>query len=276
MTHAQWSTALRVKVKGSWNLHSLLPKNMDFFILLSSLGGIYGSSGQSNYAAGCTFQDALARYRTVAGYRSSISIDLGWMRTIGIIAEREEYRRTRQAAGDMSVVEESDFFALLDHYCNPSLPGLKPDQSQILLGVFTQAHSRARGEVPSDLLSRPLFAGFDAPHLHQSETNAAATSVQESPGDLFRRTADVADRSAIFQEALGARLARAIDVDAKNIDPRRTLSDYGTDSLMAVELRNWIRKDFGVSVAIFDIMGGSDIITISKLIAERYEGVKEH
>ena len=37
---------------GSWNLHELMPRDLDFFIMLSSLAGILGNRGQSNYRAG--------------------------------------------------------------------------------------------------------------------------------------------------------------------------------------------------------------------------------
>lgn len=52
MTHEQFQGVIGPKVQGSWNLHNLLPKDMDFFILLSSSAGIAGSRGQGNYAAG--------------------------------------------------------------------------------------------------------------------------------------------------------------------------------------------------------------------------------
>lgn len=52
MTHEQYIGAVRPKVQGTWNLHQYLPKDMDFFVLLSSSAGIAGSRGQGNYSAG--------------------------------------------------------------------------------------------------------------------------------------------------------------------------------------------------------------------------------
>lgn len=43
----------------------------------------------------------------------------------------------------------------------------------------------------------------------------------------------------------------------------------GTDSLVGMKLRNLIRKDLGVSVAIFDLLGGADTATIGDLIAKK-------
>jgi acyl carrier protein len=244
---------------------------MEFFILLSSIAGIIGSPGQSNYAAGCTFQDALARSRTTAGYRASVSINLGRMRTIGIVAETEEYRRIRLNDSEMAQVEEVDLFALLDHYCNPLLPVVDAEHSQVLIGVLTKAHYQAHGRTPNDILNRPLFAAFDAPPLYAADGNTAGVSMHEDPASLFRQATGLQDRSAVAVSALMAKLARILDVAAEDIDPHRTLSDYGTDSLMAVELRNWIRRDFGVTVAIFDIIGVASIKKVGQLVAERAE-----
>ena len=50
--------AIRPKVNGSWNLHQYLPKDLDFFVMLSSSAGIAGARGQGNYAAG-VYNDSL-------------------------------------------------------------------------------------------------------------------------------------------------------------------------------------------------------------------------
>lgn len=44
MSYEAFQTAVRPKVQGSWNLHELLPRDMSFFILLSSATGVLGIS----------------------------------------------------------------------------------------------------------------------------------------------------------------------------------------------------------------------------------------
>ena len=70
-------------------MHELLPLNLDFFILLSSLAGVIGSVSQANYAAGNTYQDALVNYRHAKGLPAQ-SIDLGLMKGIGYVEEHKE------------------------------------------------------------------------------------------------------------------------------------------------------------------------------------------
>lgn len=49
---------------------------LDFFVMLSSLNGVVGTRGRANYAAGNTYQDALAHYRTDS-QTAYISLGLG-------------------------------------------------------------------------------------------------------------------------------------------------------------------------------------------------------
>ena len=114
MSYDQWVTATRPKVQGeleylgcvykkiltqgpgTWNLHDLLPTDLDFFVVLSSLAGIIGSVSQGNYAAGNTFQDALVHYRRQKGLAAQ-SLDIGMMKGIGYVEEHHDSRvRTSQ------------------------------------------------------------------------------------------------------------------------------------------------------------------------------------
>lgn len=274
MTYAQWSTTIGSKVKASWNLHELLPKDMDFFILLSSLAGLYGPVGQSNYAAGCTFQDALARARTAAGFRGSVALDLGWMATIGIIAEREDYQHNRKGAGDMAPVSAEDYMAVLERYCDPGLSALELWQSQLLVGPVTPAHFHARAEELVPTVGRPIFAAFNVASRFAGgcgHGGGAGAAARDDTAVLFQQASGGKERSAIVVEAIKAKLARALGVAADEIDSLKKLSDYGVDSLMAVELRNWIRRDFRAAVAVFEMMGGATIAEVAALVTTRAE-----
>lgn len=88
---------------------------------------------------------------------------------------------------------------------------------------------------------------------------------------LFRQTTDPSKRAAVVVDALAKRLARALSLPTDDIDTKKTLSDYGVDSLMAVELRNWFRNAFQAQVAVFDIMGNTLIAAIGDLVVSKTE-----
>lgn len=268
MTHSQWQETIRSKVNTSWNLHKLLPQGLDFFVLLSSLSGIYGSIAQSNYAGGCASQDALARYRVAHGEKA-VSFDLGWIRNIGIVAETELYQQNRQTSADMMPIEDTELMALLDIYCDPSHDmGADLSLSQLLVGAVTPADCLRRGLDPPTLSLRPMFSRFSRV-LGEGQQQDSDGRNKVDFAALFCRAETVEERAAIVILGLSTKLARAMSIEVDDVQPSRQLSDYGVDSLMAVELRNWFSKEFGANVAVFEIMGTSTITSIGRLVVEK-------
>jgi acyl carrier protein len=261
MTYNQWQTAVRAKVQTSWNLHKLLPPRLDFFVLLSSLAGVFGNVSQANYAAGNTFQDALADYRTAHG-EQAVSINLGWMRTIGIISEKEEYQSFRMKGADMAKIEEKELMSLLDIYCDPAYNHSHRSKSQVLMGTVTPADLLSKGLKVPDAMERPLFSTFaTCPNRNvvvDGGDNADAAA-------LFRQTENIVQRERIVADALAQKLARSLSMAEDDVDRDKPLFAYGVDSLVAVELRNWIGKEFAADVPVFDIMGGATITAIGVL-----------
>ena len=92
MTYEEWTTPLRPKVQGTWNLHEYFgpERPLDFMIFCSSFSGLCGSPGQAQYGAGNSYQDALAHYRRNQGLKA-VSVDLGIMLSVGILAEMGDH-----------------------------------------------------------------------------------------------------------------------------------------------------------------------------------------
>ena len=274
MSFEKWNKTLQSKIASSWNLHNLLPQDLDFFILLSSLTGIYGSLAQANYAAGCTFQDDLARYRTRNKIgKVSVSMDLGWMVDIGIISEREDYQRNRDHARDMNPITGENLLAILGQYCDPYRDAITDeDKSQLLVGAVTPVDLRHRGVEIAAVDSLPILAGFSVASKLGTQGLGATHQAEDTPAFLFQQADSRKARAAVVVEALLERLARALYIPKEDVNPGKPLAEYGVDSLMAVELRNWIRRDFQATVAVFDIVGaGRSIAAVGQLVVEKSE-----
>jgi acyl carrier protein len=269
MTFKQWDLTIRSKINTSRNLHELLPKDLDFFILLSSLAGVVGQMASANYAGGCTYQDALARYRMTHGQRA-LSIDIGWMRNIGIIAESDAYQRQRQTSNDMQPIDDTELLALLTLCCDPNNPNELSSLSrgQILFGLRTPADILQAGQKPPELLERPLLAAFSHPVGRKSDINDDVHRVEDSR-DMFQKSSDAGERRQIVVRAVAVKLARAMSISPDDVEPSKPLSSYGVDSLMAVELRNWINKEFSTVIAVFDIIGGVSIAKVAEAVEKR-------
>ncbi len=57
--------------------------------------------------------------------------------------------------------------------------------------------------------------------------------------------------------------------NAEAVDIHKPLHTYGVDSLLAVELRNWIGREFQADVAVFETLGSSTLSTLGMLITQR-------
>lgn len=72
LDHESWTTAARPNISGTWNLHHLLPKRLDFFVLISSISGIMAPLQQSSNAVANAFLDAFLQYRHGIGLPTSM------------------------------------------------------------------------------------------------------------------------------------------------------------------------------------------------------------
>ncbi|ORY08585.1 hypothetical protein BCR34DRAFT_603445 [Clohesyomyces aquaticus] len=268
MTLDQWDDTIKPKIQGSWNLHELLPKDLDFFIMLSSIAGVLGSAGQSNYAFGSAYQDALARHRNAIGQKG-VSIDLGLVGSVGYVADRPDIMRLFQGSS-YEVIEEATLLSMMEYYCNPSLAISNPDQSQALVGIMPPAETRSRGAVEVGFLSRPLFR-----QLHQiKEQTEASTGNGPEKGaiDWKSRLADsptIEKARGVACAAISARLSEILVIDKEDIDALKPLHIHGVDSLVAIEMKNWFSKILGAEVPVFEILSNMSLEALANGAVER-------
>lgn len=266
MTHSQWKISIQSKVASSWNLHQQLPADLDFFILLSSAASIYGAIGQSNYAAACAGQDSIARHRASMGGKA-MSINLGLIRNVGAMVDHEDFQVSSDKYRDAKAVYERDILAVMDYYCDPLTLTGKETHTQVLVGGATPSDTHIDTVLPPHIDGRPFYSGFPRITKEGQQRNQR-NGANDQTALLFQQATSPTDRAAVAMGAIIDKLAHALCITSDEIDARNPLSDYGVDSLMAVELRHWFRRDFKADVAVFDIMGNNvSIRNVAELIA---------
>lgn len=275
MTHAQWTEALRPKVQGTWNLHQAslsapsAKEGLDFFVMLASISGFVGNRGQANYAAGNSYQDALAKYRHSLGLKAT-SVDLGLMREIGLIAETGG---NSNLSDDTVVPLTAHDFELIFKLAMNSEGHDVP--AQIITGLPTGGILQKQGiETQPFYYSDPRFARLAQHGLDTSLTSTSSTSTSVSIEEAISNATSRAEANAAVLAALSTQVAKALRCPPEDIDATKPMHAYGMDSLMAVDMRGWVNTKLKAEISLFDVMSGSSIGVLAEKIAKASKLVK--
>ena len=259
MSLQDYSDVMRPKIDGIWNLHNKLPKSdLDFFIMLSSLVGRVGDPSQAAYAAASAFQDAFADYRNRQGL-PAVTLDLGKVIDIGIVAERYAARRalmgvwSRDLREDevMDMIKSAIMTPLRTHGSGSRIIGLKawsPKADPVFQApTFSHFRRAAIGRSPmSDMQGRTI------PHIR--ETLRQAKSLQEATDKIC--------------DELRSKLSSLLMIPVEDVRPSKSMLEHGMDSLVAVEMRNWLLRELDSAIPILELMANVSLSQLSVKVAK--------
>ncbi|KAF6838015.1 KR domain-containing protein [Colletotrichum musicola] len=271
MTPSSFHAALGPKHAGSWNLHSLLPPELDFFIMLSSFCGVMGNRGQANYAAGNAFQDALARHR-VSQSLKGVAVDLMLVAEAGWASDNYDSVTQSLRAGHAGLTQPQ-LAALLEMLCDAGYDCAAPGGAQLVSMVDEPsdlARLTRRGQL--DWMQKPMFNNL----LRIGETATGGEGVARDTGDevdylaLVRAAApDSTAAGEVVTQGLVQKLSKSLSVPVETIDAGKPAYVVGVDSLIAVEVRYWFMKQLQVEVPVFEILKNQSITELCRQVASR-------
>lgn len=227
-TSDSFERVLAPKVAGGMALHQLFPVGtLDFFILFSSCGQLFGFPGQGSYASGNAFLDTLASHRREQGDNCMAFQWTSW-RGMGMAASTDFINAELESKGITDVTRDEAFRAW-EH-----------------LGKYNMDHGvvvRSRALDANEPLPAPILADIAVRRRADPPADGQqATEASELPksGPALLEYLDGAIRTCVAQTL---QLSSPDDVDS-----RAALSDLGVDSVMAVALRTQLQKSLGVKV----------------------------
>ena len=241
------------KVEGAWNLHrGTKDLALDWFVMFSSAAAVFGNPGQSNYAAANMFFPALAHLRRAQGL-PALSVDWGRLADVGYVARHERVGEFLDVQG---------------------YPSFTPDEALSSLGVLLRS-----GEVEASVLrvDWPKWRSFFPASLAISARFAAvaatalATTTEGGAGERYQGRVSVlaapaSERGGRLVTLVTEHLARVLGTAPAGLEPDARLTDLGLDSLMAVELRNRLEREFGVDIPVMTLLQGPSAAGVAALI----------
>ncbi|EFC37927.1 predicted protein [Naegleria gruberi] len=234
MTKEKYETVARPKILGGFNLHQCSIKlncNLSTFLMLSSFSSLVGAFGQSNYNSGNYFLESLCSYRRSCGLAGQ-SLGLSLITGAGYAtkAEVDEYFWV----GAMHVHDLLDHFEyLIEHEMD-----LPP--AMTFFGF----------EMPEDSLSPHVTFGRQR---KESNIEGKSTTTDSNVDGIVRKVSDI--------------VSKVFGMDESEIQLEKPLVDYGLDSLMSVEIRNILSREFSSSITVSTLLSGVSVSTLVEMIS---------
>ncbi len=249
---ARLARVLGPKIMGAWNLHEATrDRDLDFFVLYSSISALTGAAGQANYAAANRFLDALAEHRRRRGL-VGLSIAWGAIADTGYLTRREDVSRYLESAG-----------------ITPIAAGEALDTLGLLLCRQTSSLAYARVDWARIAAANPSFgASPRCRHL------TAADAPTEAGGGRVRTellAAASEARPAILTGYLRQKVGDVLRIEPESVDPGRPLAEFGLDSLTSFELKNKIEAELGMTLPVAKFLQRPSVATLTVAFAERLE-----
>jgi len=215
------------KVTGTYLLHEVtVGMELDFFVVYSSIGSVFGPIGQANYAAANSWMDQLMAYR-VANDLPGLSINWGAWAGEGLAQ-----RNTAHATSIMASIKQIDPKDGFDSFGN--LFGRK---GQIIAVPIDW------GKATEHLADMPLLESFMTDYsegtIEDSNKEDWLAKVQELPQH---------DQIDALINVVRALTAKVLGSAEDRIDPTVGFFDLGMDSLTSVELRNALQTSTKLSL----------------------------
>lgn len=267
MTYVDYREVIESKVQGAWNLHCALDgkdsqAELDFFVAISSVSAIVGNRGQAAYAAANTYLDALVQHRLSKGL-PAVSIALAAVSDAGYLADAEGGAARaadvlRNLGGDSgNTICEAEVLALLRAALNGETAS---SHHHVITGVAV------KGRRP-----QPFWAGDKkfAQILGEADVDVGQENEGEGGETMLSPALTKAEAEDVVCRGLVAKIAIVLMMEPEELDVTRNLSHYPLDSLVAIEVRNFIARQYEASLQVLELLSSGSIQTLSTIVCRK-------
>lgn len=225
LTRERLEGVFHAKIHGAWNLHQAsLDQPLDFFILFSSNAAWFGAAGQGNYAASNVFLDSLAFHRKALGL-PALTVNWGPIGDVGYLARNPAVAAWLESGGSKMITSAQAMLAMEKALrLNPTQVGVMNADWALLLKAMN---------------------GKPVPRF---EALLASSREGGESGLHHLQNLDADERRTALHPVVMAQVARVLGTQPQRIDASASLMDLGLDSLMSLQLRNWVKSTLNVTL----------------------------
>ncbi|KAL8790243.1 MAG: hypothetical protein Q9195_006466 [Heterodermia aff. obscurata] len=266
MTLDEFNATFKSRVQGTINLHNALSESpLDFFVTWSSWTSIFGVPTQTNYLASNSFMDAFACHRRSLGLPST-SLSLSQILDVGIVSGNPDYQTSLDRNGlygsgedefldfcDTAIAQCRTLVDPNDDRCDMGLdPGI--GQGHLLAGIEPKGLQELGKSVP--LTEMPWYSD---PRF--SILRSAIEFMEEGSTGTKKPGAEAnGDEDGTTMQKIHRKVAKLLYTSEGEIDVTAPIKNYGIDSMIAAELRNWLFTAYKLEVSLLTLLGPTSSI----------------
>ncbi len=94
-----------------------------------------------------------------------------------------------------------------------------------------------------------------------------------SPSVALKKSASYDDAHRVVIDALLDKTASVLMLPREELDPTKDTVTYGLDSLVSIEIRNWITRELGASLQILDLLSSGSFVALADTVLKKSEFV---
>jgi NADPH:quinone reductase-like Zn-dependent oxidoreductase/NAD(P)-dependent dehydrogenase (short-subunit alcohol dehydrogenase family)/SAM-dependent methyltransferase len=218
-----YNIALAPKVHGTRNLHNAFGNaSLGFFIMLSSITCILGKTGQANYSAGNSFQDAFAHAQSQANpHTRYISLNLGAIDGSEAITSLPIRQQELMRQGAI-LMQFDELFKLLEYSMSP-----QAQRDGLVQSIHGFDHQSMEAVQDSFALTNPLFNQL--PVATQGETVGGTNTESINVEKCIQNASTLAEAEGHIIRAIAERFALFSATPVDEINMELSLQEFGLE-----------------------------------------------
>ncbi|CAL8113280.1 unnamed protein product [Orchesella dallaii] len=247
-----FQTAFQGKVYGAWHLHQLTKDyQLEHFVLFSSMTSILGPIGLGNYAAANAYLDALAHYRNSIGL-SGKAINWGQWSEVGAAK----------------------------HISMPAVKPFSPSQGLLALEIIMKTQKTQIAVLDVDFMYVRKLTSNVGTYLEElkiikGNQGVAFTAKMGNFWEDFNAVEDELQKMAVIKQYICNILRQILKLDDDDvIDEDVKFQEFGVDSLMLLELKNFLQTMLGKNITI-NVSEMQEATTINRLAIHVLQLIKK-
>ncbi|KAJ3523901.1 hypothetical protein NM208_g12271 [Fusarium decemcellulare] len=278
MTGQNFNQGVRPKRDGTLNVYNAFASDqLEHVVLLSSAAGVLGSKGQTHYNTGNAFQEGFGLQKVAEQATSGLKTHFTVIQPALITGSDADvtgaHRKKMFHRQGGVMVTFSEVLALIEYSMGEQ--ARQDGYTQLIMGVDPSAiadDGTFNLRFMNDIIQPQTGIETAA-----DETGAPRAVGTASVGQMLLAVAGNQEQMhKVVVEAIANRIRELVAISGDDLGTGIPLVEVGVDSLVAIELKNWIGRELEASLQTSQILDAPSIISLATIVVEKSSLSNKH